>query len=127
MCEYGPDVTATKSLAKSLRVDDMIAWIPLSPRREIMVAISLADAVIGELARSWLTYGTIVEAMVQGKPVIHNRDDSFFSPRPLYPMYHATSAEEVREAILRVVDYPGEAVAKGLRHRFGTKEKRSTH
>lgn len=113
MCEYGPDVTATKSLAKSLRVDDMIAWIPLSPRREIMVAISLADAVIGELARSWLTYGTIVEAMVQGKPVIHNRDDSFFSPRPLYPMYHATSAEEVREAILQVVDYPGEAVAKG--------------
>lgn len=113
MCEYGPDVAATKALADELGVADMIAWIPLSPRREIMVAISMADAVIGEIARSWLTYGTVIEAMVQGTPVIHNRDDSFFAPRPLYPMYHATTAEDVAAAILRIARDPDEASAIG--------------
>ena len=113
MCEYGPDVAATKALATSLGVADILAWIPLSPRREIMVAISLCDAVIGELARSWLTYGTVIEAMVQGKPVIHNRDDSFFAPRYLYPMYHATSAAEVAESILNIARDPIKAAAIG--------------
>lgn len=113
MCEYGPDVAATKALAEALGVADMIAWIPLSPRREIMVAISLADAVIGEIARSWLTYGTVMEAMVQGKPVIHNRDDSFFAPRRLYPMYHASTAEDVAASILQIAREPAEAATIG--------------
>lgn len=113
MCEYGPDVAATKALAEELGVTDMIAWIPLSPRREIMVAISLADAVIGEIARSWLTYGVVIEAMVQSTPIIHNRDDSFFGERSLYPMYHATTAEDISAAILRIAHNPEEATAKG--------------
>ena len=78
-----------------------------------MIAISLADAVIGELARSWLTYGTVIEAMVQGTPIIHNRDDSFFAPRPLYPMYHATSGKDIAQAILRIAHDPSEARAIG--------------
>ena len=113
MCEYGPDVTSTKALAEALNVSDMIAWIPLSPRREIMVAISLADAVIGEIARSWLTYGTVIEAMVQGKPVIHNRDDNFFKGRNLYPMYNVTSSEDIASSILHIARYPAEAAAIG--------------
>ncbi|MEJ5220080.1 glycosyltransferase, partial [Cognatishimia sp. D5M38] len=113
MCEYGPDVDASKKLAQELGVQDMIAWIPLSPRKEIMVAISYADAVIGEIERSWLTYGTVIEAMVLGKPVIHNRDDSFFAPRPLYPMYHAKKAEDIADAILRIVAKPDEAAEIG--------------
>ena len=113
MCEYGNDVVATKALSDKLGVADMIEWIPLTPRREIMIAISLADAVIGELARSWLTYGVVIEAMVQGTPIIHNRDDEFFAPRPLYPMYHATSGKDVAQAILRIAHDPSEARAIG--------------
>ncbi len=113
MCDYGPDAEISRTLARELGVEDCVVWIPLTPRKEIMIAISMADAVIGEIARSWLTYGTIIEAMVMRKPVIHNRNDAFFGDRPLYPMYHASNAEEIAQAMTQLVDNPDEARAIG--------------
>jgi glycosyltransferase involved in cell wall biosynthesis len=109
MCEYGVDYRETQRLAVELGVDNCIEWIALTPRKELLLAIHLADAVIGELARSWFSYGVVLEAMTMQKPVIHNRDDDFFEGCDLYPMIHADSAESVARAIERIHNLPREA------------------
>src|SRR5690606_38907751 len=47
--EYGRDVQASKDMAASLGITDNIAWFPVSPRREIMIGLSLSDFGVGEL------------------------------------------------------------------------------
>jgi hypothetical protein len=93
--KYGIDHTATRTLARDLGVDDYITWFPRLPRREIMIGIEVADAVIGELARSWFSYGTIYEAMVMRRAVLHNRDAAMYPGRDLYPMVHVTDASSL--------------------------------
>jgi hypothetical protein len=114
MFEYGPDYQASQRLAVELGVEDCITWLPLSPRREIMNVISLCDGVIGELARSWNSYGTVMEAMTMKKPVIHNRDNTYFSGKELYSMYFANSAETLVAAWTRMLEQPDEAVQIGI-------------
>jgi hypothetical protein len=50
MFEYGLDYPNTKALAESLCVSDKIIWFPQMPRREILLGICEADAVIGEVS-----------------------------------------------------------------------------
>lgn len=114
MTEYGPDFRETQKLAKALNVNDMIAWFPVLPRKELMCAIYYSDAVIGELSRSWLSYGVAIEAMVCYKPIIHNRSDSFFTLDQLYPMYNANDKNELASAIHSIYNKPLEAKAIGL-------------
>jgi hypothetical protein len=113
MPEYGIDVDASKALIVQLGIADCVEWISASPRKELMMAIHLADAVIGEIARSWFSYGTILEGMTMNKPVIHNRDDSFFAGRKLYPMLNAHDAESVYQALVFLTEKPDEAKAIG--------------
>lgn len=97
LCEYGPDVQASKDLIRKLDVEDMVKWFPKLPRKEIMVGLSMADAGIGELAFSWLGYTALNEFMAMGIPVAHKRNDSDFLDYHdhLYPMHHASSTEEI--------------------------------
>ena len=96
--EYGTDHDATRALARDLGVDRHIAWFPQLPRREIMVAIAEADGVIGEIARSWYSYGTIYEAMVMGKAVLHHCDPALYPGRARYPMINVASASDLLAA-----------------------------
>lgn len=114
MTEYGPDFRETQRFAKLLKVDDMIEWFPVLPRKELMCAIYHSDAVIGEITRSWLSYGVVIEAMVSYKPIIHNRLDSFFSPNQLYPMYNASNEYELSAAIHSIYTNPVKACQTGL-------------
>ena len=113
LTEYGPDVDASKSLIAELGIGNSVEWIPVSPRKELMMAIHLADAVIGEIARSWFSYGTIIEGMAMNKPVIHNRDDAYFAGRELYPMLNAHNADTVFQALSFLADRPDDAKAMG--------------
>ena len=70
-------------------------WMPLSPRNELMIGMSMSDLIAGEFKNSWFTYGVIFESMAVGKPVIHNRIDSLYPDEELYPMLNATNEEEI--------------------------------
>ncbi len=95
--EYGIDVDASKNLIRELGISDHVIWLPLLPRKYVMITIFLADLVIGELQHSWLTYGSLSEALCLGKPVMHKRNDDEFSAdyESLYPMIYADSEETV--------------------------------
>jgi glycosyltransferase involved in cell wall biosynthesis len=93
--EYGVDFKASQRLCKKLEIQDDVFWMPLSPRKELMVGMSLCDLVAGEFKNSWFTYGVIFESMAVGKPVMHNRIDSLYPNEDLYPMLNATNEEEI--------------------------------
>jgi hypothetical protein len=95
--EYGIDVPATKKLISGLGMEEHIVWLPRLARKFIMITLYYADLVIGELHRSWLTYGALSESLCMGKPFMHKRTDAEFKNDypELYPMIHAGSVESV--------------------------------
>jgi hypothetical protein len=102
MIRFGTDYDETEALAQRLGVAEHIVWFPQLPRKELMMAISVVDAVIGEVTRSWFSYGTIMEAMVMGKTVLHNRDDALYPTKRLYPMLRIFDGPSVAEAFRRI-------------------------
>jgi glycosyltransferase involved in cell wall biosynthesis len=74
-------------------------------RKDIMYLIHNVDVCCGEFKFSDLTFGTIVEAMLMGKPVIHHRKDEMFTEqyKDLYPMLHAKQPEEIAVAISKAI------------------------
>ncbi len=93
--EYGVDYEASKLLCRELKIDNDVFWMPLSPRKELMIGMSMSDLVAGEFKNSWFTYGVIFESMAVEKPVMHNRTDSLYPDEELYPMLNATNEEEI--------------------------------
>lgn len=102
--EYGDDHPSTRALARELNVDEHITWFPQMPRREIMMGIGVSDGVIGEIARSWFSYGTILEAMVMRKPVLHHRNDALYPGQDFYPMIHVHDAQSLCSAFRDIAD-----------------------
>jgi hypothetical protein len=95
--EYGEDVQRSKDLINKLEIEQYVSWLPLMPRKEIMVGISLCDIGVGELDSSYFSYGAIFEFMAMAKPIIHYRDDSLYESRKnnMYPMFNANSSAQV--------------------------------
>ena len=114
MVRYGRDYDETKALAEKLGVAQHIVWFPQLPRKELMMAISVVDAVIGEVTRSWFSYGTIMEAMVMSKTVIHNRDDALYPDKRLYPMLRIFDGPSVAKAFQQVADGEVDLVQMGI-------------
>lgn len=96
MLEYYTDVNNSKKLVEKLGIQKNVAWFPVMPRKEIMVGLSLADVGVAEIAHPWITYGTVYEMIISGKPVIMNRSDKIYELYPeQYPIQNATNADEV--------------------------------
>ena len=104
MIRFGTDYDETQALAEKLGVAEHIVWFPQLPRKELMMAITAVDAVIGEVTRSWFSYGTIMELMVMSKPVIHNRDDALYPTKKLYPMLRIFDGPSVARAFHQIAD-----------------------
>lgn len=102
MFEFGVDHAETRKLAQDLDVDQHIAWFPQMERKELMIGIHFSDAVIGEITRSWFSYGTIFEAMVMSKPVIHHRNDKYYAKKKLYPMIDVRDDISISNAFKRI-------------------------
>ena len=102
LLEYGNDVKASKELINELGIDEHIVWIPRSPRKEIMIAISMSDLGIGELTLSFLIYGAVGEFMSMNLPFILNCvEKEYLGKYPeLYPMNHANSVETVFDHLI---------------------------
>lgn len=115
MCEYGPEVARSRALVGQLGLDAHVLWLPQTQRKELMLALSLADIGCGEFSVSWLSGGTIYETLTAGKPLLHHRDDALYARDfpELYPMMHANTSEQVCEHLVRYIDNPAPFLAMG--------------
>lgn len=109
--EYGDDVKGSKDLILDLKLDSHVVWLPLSPRKEIMVAIYFADVCVGELHDSFLLYGAVGEYLSMGKPFIHSCKWDDFKPyyNTSYPINYANTAEGVLEHLSYLFHNPERA------------------
>ncbi len=97
---YGSDFPESKKLCEELGIADKVHWFPVLPRKELLVGMSLADLVVGNLSdSSWSTYGVVYESMSVSKPVMHHRNDSLYPKETLYPMINAYSSDMVANAL----------------------------
>jgi len=106
--EYGTCVEMSKHLVKDLNIEDQVTWLPIMPRKEIMLGISLCDIGVGELDSSYYSYGCIYEFLAMAKPVIHYRDDKLYTKyySDMYPMFSARSEEEVEKYLYAYINDP---------------------
>lgn len=104
--EYGSHVEASKRLAESLGVAEMLVWLPTAQRRQLRLLLSRCDVAIGEfyIDPGILWGSTGWEALAAGKPLIHAvnfaQDEfelAFDQPRP--PIVDAKSPEQITEAL----------------------------
>ncbi|MGE4291013.1 MAG: hypothetical protein AB7E32_02275 [Desulfovibrio sp.] len=108
--EFGPDVAASKELARDLGLGDRICWLPAMQRKEIMPLLSLADVAALEFRYSWITGGGLFESLAMSRPVLARRDDTLYPNRKLFPLLPAGNETEVAEQLDACATRP-EAVA----------------
>jgi glycosyltransferase involved in cell wall biosynthesis len=115
MLEYGTDVRASKDLVATLGIADEVVWLPTMYRKDIMYLISQCDVGSGEFGRSYVTFGTIIEAMSQGKPVLHHRDDSLYRHvyPELYPLFNCRQPDEIAAALASAYTNPAHTKSMG--------------
>lgn len=100
-CDYGRDVGATKKLIQSLGIEDKVCWLPLLPRKEIMVGLSLCDIGTGDFEHGWSSNGVIFEILAMAKPLMHYRNDSLYDDvyPELYPLINVKSADDIANSL----------------------------
>lgn len=115
MIEYGTDVQASKDLIQSFGIEQYVYWLPKMYRKDLMYVIQQADVCCGEFAHSFLTFGTIIEAMLMKKPVITYREDAYYANAypVLYPCYNAKTPEEICSAIQSAATNKEDRIDKG--------------
>lgn len=108
LLEYGDHVQESKNLIKELQIESRVLWLPLSPRKELMVAMSLCDITCGEFEISWFVGGTIFEGLAMGKPMLHYREDELYKSRfdSLYPILPVSNADDVCRWLLKYAEAP---------------------
>lgn len=99
--EYGGDIEESKKLVRELQIEQNVAWFPKMSRKEIMIGLAFADVCIGEIARPWIIYGTIVEAMVMRRPLIMNQADkqSLSNYKHIYRVQNAKNSDDVAKGL----------------------------
>jgi hypothetical protein len=113
--EYGPDVSESKALIRDLRIEKQVSWIPLSARKDVMVAMKYSDAVVGELFLSYFSYGVVYESMALKKVIVHNREERMYSNYypDIYPMIQANSIGSMKDALNTIYQNPDQIVQIG--------------
>jgi len=112
--EYGVDLVESKKLIKELGIEGYIYWLPLTSRKELLSFLEISNVSIGQVGKSALTNGVILETLAYGVPLISNRDDSKYSYRKnLYPMWHADDLVSVVNSLENVYFNREKALLKG--------------
>ncbi len=108
LLEYGEDVEATKKLINELNISEHVIWFPKSLRKDLLTIIKFCDVGVGELGRSWFSYGAVYEIIAMKIVFIGNRNDAEYSSRlqELYPMLTAITSEEVFDRLSKVINDP---------------------
>lgn len=108
MLEYGPDVHHSKQLISDLNLSSHVLWLPKSSRKEIMVCMSMAHLVVGEVNLSSLGSGVINESMVMEKPIISYREDELYKDEfdTLYPLLNAHTEDDIFQQLVYGLNNP---------------------
>jgi glycosyltransferase involved in cell wall biosynthesis len=124
MLEYGGDVQNSKELILELGIGLNVLWLPKMYRKDIMYVISQSDICCGEFDKSYITFGTIIEAMLMGKPVLHYRLDDLYKHAysELYPLYNCRMPDEIYNQMQKALDNPEERIEVGKKAQNWVKE-----
>lgn len=115
MLDYGSDTEHSQKLISELGIGDFVKWFPKMYRKDLVQLVSNADVCTGEFGRSYLSFGTIIEAMLMKKPVIHYRDDKLYSHHSeLYPMLCAKEPNEIATALTWAANNKDSLKAMGI-------------
>ncbi len=109
--EYGEDVNASRELIHQLGIGELVIWMPMMLRKDLLSIIKYCDVGVGELGRSWFSYGAVYEIIAMGINFIGKRDDDFFKEHyeKLYPMYSVNNEQEVCMALADIYNNPKKA------------------
>lgn len=102
LCDYGADVSHSKKLIASCRIDEFVKWLPLLPRKEISVIMHHVSVVADQFRErmSATSAGTTNEALAAGKPIITNTDGAMsdvLDPYYSSPILQALMENEIYE------------------------------
>ena len=120
MVEYGPDVSATKKLITELDLESYVIWLPMMPRREIMLMLSYSDLGVGQfyINPGVLWAGTGYEVLASGKPLLQSFnftpdgfETEFGHPPP--PILDAQSPDDVASHLTDMYLHPERGKAIG--------------
>jgi hypothetical protein len=111
--EYGPDVDATKQLVAKLKLQSYVLWLPIMPRREIMLLLSNSDLGVGEFYTDpgVIFGGTGWEVLASGKPLLQSFNftaDSFENEfdQPPPPILDVKSPDDVTRHLSEMYHNP---------------------
>ncbi|MEZ5017524.1 MAG: glycosyltransferase [Flavipsychrobacter sp.] len=116
LIDYGQDVQRSRALIAEKGIEDHVVWLPKMYRKDIMYLLKNVDIGSGEFTRSFLTFGTIIEAMFMKKPVLNYRVDELYTQEydELYPTYAVKEPEEIEVALSDAYSNPQKLKAMGL-------------
>lgn len=104
--EYGDDVAKSKELIAQLGLTDRVEWFPTMKRKELMIGVAIADVCAGQLRTGVLMYGSLIEILAMGKPVLANRklgEEANDYPW-MYPLLQSETRAKVTSNLQSVLD-----------------------
>jgi hypothetical protein len=113
--EYGKDVDRAKSEARLLGLHNKVVWLPAMYRKDLMFGLHLADICCGQFSISWISNGTLFEALVAGKPILTWRDPELYgNVDDLYPIYNAKNSDDIATCLQEFINNPDRGRKIGL-------------
>lgn len=101
--EYGQELENSKALVKELGINQYVHWFPASPRKEIMVGLSMADITTGEFNHGFNIYGVVWESLIAGVPIMLYRDEQQINDKKmLYPCLNAKGENDIYEHLVTI-------------------------
>jgi len=113
LCEYGNDVKWSKVLIDQLNIGKFVKWLPLLPRKEVLIVMSLANFVADQFREgmSGTSAGTTNEALSAGIPVLTNTDGALDDPSDPYyssPILQALTEQDILKHFVGYAENPSE-------------------
>lgn len=102
--QYGPDWLESRRLAGELGISEYVQWLPVMPRRELLLLLQACDVAVGEFKLDpgiiWGSTGW--EALAIGKPILQSLNFSFAEftcvfNHPPPPICHVTQPSDVAQ------------------------------
>jgi len=107
LLEYGEHVAGSKKLIDELEISSMVKWIPKMHKDELLMVLEQMDICVGNLQRSFVSYGSVYEALACKVAFMGNRKDELYQDQfsELYPMIHACSTDEVTQQLMHFYNH----------------------